>query len=99
MQKLRKAGRSLAARIQPCHGGEALNACRREGEVPSLDMAASLGRSGLRSHAFPRSIGMGRAGRCGAEARTEAGQGQNQAVGQVLLGMPDPGEFENGFVE
>ena len=32
-------------------------------------------------------------------ARTEAGQGQNQAVGQVLSGMPDPGEFENGFVE
>ena len=71
MQKLRKPGRSLVARVQPCHVGEALNACRRGGEVPSLDMAASLGRSGLRSHAFPRSIGMGRAGRSGAEARTD----------------------------
>ena len=31
--------------------------------------------------------------------RAQAGQGQNQAVGQVLEGVPDPGELENGFVE
>ena len=32
-------------------------------------------------------------------ARAQAGQRQNQAVGEVLEGVPDPGELENGFVE
>ena len=32
-------------------------------------------------------------------ARAQAGQRQNQAVGEVLEGVPDSGELENGFVE
>ena len=29
----------------------------------------------------------------------QAGQGQNQAVGQVLSDVSDPGEFEDGLME
>ena len=69
IQKLRKKVRSLVAFIQPCHGGDVVNGCWREGDVPSLDMAACLGRSGLLSHPLIRSAGMG----CPGRFRPEAG--------------------------
>ena len=40
----------MVSPLQRCHGGEVVNACWREGDVPSLDMAACLGCSGLRDY-------------------------------------------------
>ena len=66
IQGVGKAAVSLVAFDQPCHGGEVVNACWREGDVPSLEMAACLGRSGLRSHPVLAlgAAGMGRSVRC-----------------------------------
>ena len=60
IQIVEKAGSVLVAVAQPCHRGEVVNAGWREAEVPSLDMAACLGCSGLRAQPVDGAVGMER---------------------------------------
>ena len=53
-----KAVSVLVAFVQPCHRGEVVNPCWCEAEVPSLDMAACLGCSGLRAQPVDGAVGM-----------------------------------------
>ena len=66
-----KAVSVLVAFVQPCHRGKVVNACWREAEVLSLDMAVCLGCSGLRAHLVDGAAGMERQGRCRTEARSD----------------------------
>ena len=55
---------AVVSPVQRCHGGKVVNACWREGVVPSLEMAACLGCSGLCAHLVDGAAGVGRQGRC-----------------------------------
>ena len=82
IQKGEKAASVLVAFVQPCHRVEVLNACWREAEVPSMDMAACLGCSGLRVQPVDGAAGMESQGRCGSEARSDRlGDGPGGAGG------------------
>ena len=80
----------LVAVVQRCHRGEVVNAGWREAEVPSMDMAACLGCSGLRAHPVDGAAGMECQGRSSPEARSNRlGVGSGGAGGTSRAAASD----------